>query len=43
MEFKNQEFNSSKLVSYLNELSSENRDAGVRELASLIHLMRGIC
>lgn len=40
MEFKNQEFNSSKLISYLNGLSSANRDAGVRELASVSDLKR---
>lgn len=40
MEPKNQELNSSKLVSYLNGLSSANRDAGVRELASVSYLKR---
>lgn len=40
MEFKNQEFNSSKLITYLNGLSSANRDAGVRELASVSDLKR---
>ena len=40
MEFKNQEFNSSKLMSYLNGLSSANRDAGVRELALVSDLKR---
>ena len=41
MELKNQNSHSLKLISFLNGLSSTNRDAGIRELASINRLNYG--